>query len=140
MIENGSSTTGEKMIIVDDLGRKHGCWSEGSNGIWMFKTEVDGNLTTQQVDNTSAKDGCALAIDAQDNLFITWADSQGELHLSREAKKGSMNFGRTFLTRALIDSEVSLPLNIGFTDGSVGWLRWSELDPFAYAGPRFHVF
>lgn len=30
--------------------------------------------------------------------------------------------------------------NIGFTDGSAGWLLWSELDPFAYAGPRFHVF
>jgi len=128
LIENGSSSTGEKMIIVDDLGRMHGCWSEGSNGIWMFKTEVDGNLTTQQVDNTSAMDGCALAIDAQDNLFITWADSQGELHVSREAKKGAMNFGRTFLTRALIDSQVLLPLNIGFTDGKRATIVWKSAE------------
>ena len=128
LIENGSNSTGEKMIIVDDLGRMHGCWSEGSNGIWMFKTEHDGNLTTQQVDNTSAMDGCALAIDAQDNLFITWADSQGELHLSREAKKGAMNFGRTFLTRALIDSEVMMPLNIGFTDGKRATIVWKSAE------------
>ena len=128
VIENGSSSTGEKKIIVDDLGRKHGCWSEGSNGIWMFKTEFDGNLTTQQVDNTSAMDGCAIAIDAQDNLFITWADAQGELHLSREAKKGAMNFGRTFLTRALIDSDVLLPLNIGFTDGKRATIVWKSAE------------
>ena len=123
-IENGSAQTSGKMLIEDDLGRLHGCWSEGTNGIWMFKTEADGNVTTQQVDNQSALDGCALAIDDQDNLFITWADSQGELHLSREAKKGAMNFARTFLTRALIENSVQLPLNIDFSDGMRATIVW----------------
>lgn len=127
-IANGSSNTSGKMLIEDDLGRIHGCWSEGDNGIWMFKTEVNGTITTQQVDNRSALNGCAIAIDDYDNLFITWADSQGELHLSREAKKGAMNFARTFLTRALIENPVQLPLNIGFSDGMRATIVWRSAE------------
>jgi len=124
-MSNSSSITANSLIL-DDLGRMHGCWTEGSNGLWMFRTEANGNITSQQVNDSAVSDGCALAMDDQDNLYITFLDDAGELHLAREAKKGSMNFNRTFLTRALIGDHVQMPLNIGFTDGMHASIVWKS--------------
>jgi len=124
-MSNNSNITANSLIL-DDLGRLHGCWTEGSNGLWMFRTEVNGNITSQQVNDSAVSDGCELAMDDQDNLYITFLDDAGELHLAREAKKGSMNFNRTFLTRALIGDHVQMPLNIGFSDGMHASIVWKS--------------
>jgi len=124
-ISNSSNITANSLIL-DDLGRMHGCWTEGSNGLWMFRTEENGSISSQQVNDSAVSDGCALAMDDQDNLFITFLDDAGELHLAREAKKGSMNFNRVFLTRALIGDHVQMPLNIGFTDGMHASIIWKS--------------